>query len=151
MDGISIELLTPERMPEAIDVTCRAFGEEWRESAEKDFAITFSDYPHPFTTLIAVKDNNIIGVAQCLTAYLTPNAYMIAWVCVEPKLQGQGIGSFIMKQACNHIEENFLKGKSGTIFLVSAIDYKFYEKFGFKKGPDIHSKSPIMLKIIEGN
>ncbi len=149
MEGISIEQLTPARMQESVDLTCRVFGEEWRKYAEADFAITFSDYPNAFSTLIAIKDDKIIGLTQCVSAH-TAGTFTIVWVCVEEALQGQGIGSYILKKSCLHIETEFLKGSSGTVFLATDKP-EFYEKAGFVKGPEIHSGDLLMIKIIKGN
>ena len=148
MDDISIQQLTPERMQEAVDLTCRVFGEEWRHYAKIDFEITFSDYPNAFSTLIAIKDDKVIGLTQCVSAH-TGGTYTIVWVCVEEELQGQGIGSHMLQKSCEHIETEFLKGSAGTVFLATGKP-EFYEKAGFKRGPEIHTGDLLMLKIIEG-
>lgn len=149
MAAVTIVPLTQDKVAETIEVAVRAFGEDARKEANIDFPGTFLNSPRPLATLVALKDNKVVGVSQCAHAYLTPEAYTLSWVCVDPDHQGQGIGTNIVKESCAYIERVFMDGKKGTIMLTAAHDYKFYEQFGFEKGPNLHFNEPIMFKFVE--
>lgn len=151
MDDISIEELTHERLQEAMDVAVSAFEEKAREDANIDFPSKFNGLPRPYAILTAVCDGKVIGTVHCTHGYLNVNIYNITWLCVAPEYQGQGVGTKIMKAACSYIENNFLKGKAGTIFLTaeSGVE-KLYERFGFKIISMCHDGNPAMMKIVEG-
>lgn len=151
MDGITIQELTAERLQETVEVALRAFGEDERYNADIDFPAQFLEMPRPYSTLVALYNNKVIGAVQCTHGYLAVDVYNITWVCVEPALQGKGVGTKIMKAACAHIENNFLEGKKGTIFLnAESGAEKLYIKFGFKVIATCHDRNPVMMKIVKG-
>jgi predicted N-acetyltransferase YhbS len=151
MRGISIQELTEDKLQETIEVTLRAFGEDERENSEIDFPATFLNMPRPYSTLIALHENKVIGAVQCMYSYLGIDMHNILWVCVDPTFQGKGVGTKIMQSACQHIETHFLKGKKGTIFLTAESGAeKLYQKFGFKIISTCHDGNPAMMKIVEG-
>ena len=150
MAAVSIQPMAQNQIAETIEVAVRAFGKDSRKEAVIDFPSTFSNLPRPLSTLVAVKDGKVVGASQCAHAYLTPEAYSLSWICVDPGYQKQGIGTEIVKASCDYIERNFMKGKKGTIMLTAHHDFKFYERFGFKKGPELHFDEPVMFKYVEG-
>ncbi len=58
----------------------------------------------------------------------------IQYLCVDPKKQNSGVGTFILKSIVQHFEPSYV--------LLSALpsSVKFYEKFGFKKDGHFYMK-----------
>jgi ribosomal protein S18 acetylase RimI-like enzyme len=150
MEDVLIAELSEDRLEETIEVAVRAFGSETaRENAEIDFPASIKDFPRPHKTLIALQNDKVIGATQCMHGNLSVDIYNVLWVCVDPNHQGKGVGKAITKKACEYIENNFLKGRSGTIVLAADIDTSFYEKLGFENKTNTHSDGVIMRKIIK--
>ena len=128
--------------------TLRAFQEDTPEDAKRDLTLSLSDYPYKAVTYISLDKETVTGLVQCAFS-LNYGVYTICWLCVDPDFQGQGIAKKLMLAAENHVAKKFLNGEQGTIFIIAAHDYKYYEKLGYKKGDvKTHKNYNIMTKIV---
>ncbi|SDI84878.1 Acetyltransferase (GNAT) domain-containing protein [Pseudobutyrivibrio sp. 49] len=111
-----------------------------KEQMEK--AISRSCY-----SIIAKIDDEIVGMARAVGDSMY---YTIVDVIVNPKYQGQHIGSNIIQRLIHEIELNIPKGGRVLISLIAASGKEdFYVKQGFSIIPDEES-GPGLRKIIYG-
>ena len=74
--------------------------------------------------------------------------YYIQDVVVNPKYQGQGIGTKIIQLMLQHIEKNMLPDTTVTIGLFAAKGKEeFYQKFNFIIRPNIDTGHGMMQKM----
>lgn len=85
-------------------------------------------------SLVAEQAGVIVGhvaVSPVTVSDGSPAWYGLGPVSVIPELQGQGIGSLLMKEALRRLRE---KGAAGCVVLG---DPAYYSRFGFKAGPEM--------------
>lgn len=91
-------------------------------------------------------DNQIVGMGRIVGD--GARIFYIQDVFINPKYQGQGIGTEIMKKLLSYIDNLPLKNCTIMVGLMSAKNKEsFYEGFGFKKRPNEFQGNGMMLSI----
>lgn len=96
-----------------------------------------------------VLEKNEELIASLIIYDFGKNQYGIGSIAVPENLRNKGYGSKIIQETIFMLEA---KSQNISIFLYSDINYKFYEKFGFKpllKSQQKYSSSTCMVKNIE--
>ena len=98
-----------------------------KEQAERSLA-------HQLFSVIAIIDNEIVGIARLLGDAAI--FYYINDVWVLPEYQGKGIGTKLVEKLIEHVKETGIPGTSVSLCLMSAKGKEgFYEKLGFLQRP----------------
>ncbi|MEM7408890.1 MAG: GNAT family N-acetyltransferase [Myxococcota bacterium] len=131
-----------------IEVAVRAFGEETRADAVDDFEYSLTELKYRAHTLVALDSDVVVGAVQVVWGYLMPDTYTLAWLCVDPPRQKNGVGTLLMENAISYTSQRLLSGRVGTIYLSALFRHEFYERFGFTRGPKNHHGAPVMLMVV---
>lgn len=87
-----------------------------------------------FLSLVAEQAGSIVGhvaVSPVTVSDGSSHWYGLGPISVIPELQGQGIGSLLMKEALQRLQD---KGAAGCVLLG---DPAYYSRFGFKPTPEL--------------
>lgn len=147
MEQLKFSIMQEVDLEETVSVAISAFGSSCEQDAVRDFQYSLEGTNYSPITLIARDSERILGAVQVVWAYLMPDTYTIAWLCVLPACQGRGIGSNLMSKAISYSENDLLKGSAGTIYLSALVHASYYEKMGFMKGPKNHHGAEVMLRL----
>ena len=125
--------ITPERNSDvdAVDLLLdQAFGPAWRLKPSTDLRKIAP--PLPGLDLVARNDAQIIGTVRAgrVSIGAGHSAVMLGPLAVSPAIQGQGIGSTLVRQFL----DSAAWANHGSVLLVGDID--FYGRFGFTHAID---------------
>ena len=81
--------------------------------------------PHLSTTLVARKDNRVVG---CSVLELYQECALLAYVAVEASFRGRRIGQRLTKGALDLARHH----QARTVYLLTETATMFFHKFGFK-------------------
>ena len=75
-------------------------------------------------------------------------SFLVKDVVVLPNYQRKGVGSLLVQEIKNYIQEQTSKGWKICLEVMSAKNKEgFYGKFGFKKRPSEHDGSGMMMMV----
>ncbi|PJA48874.1 MAG: hypothetical protein CO170_01250 [candidate division SR1 bacterium CG_4_9_14_3_um_filter_40_9] len=97
----------------------------------KEIGAAFKDFPIKPKYFVAEEKGEIRGFAGFMASRIDYCVYDICRVNVEPKYQGQGIGSQLIKKIIKTIK-SYQGIHKASMVMLTACKPKFYEKFGFK-------------------
>jgi len=131
--GIIIRPETPADIAAIRDVTDRAFaGHPYSEGTEATIVDALRSQHGLAISLVAERDGRILGhvaFSPASAADRSPGWYALGPLSVEPRVQGQGIGSRLVIEGLRRLRE---LSASGCILVGNT---KYYARFGFVAAP----------------
>ncbi len=145
----TIDIATAEDVDAAANICALALGKDQYDCAKIDFGLHLTDTPYPPVNLVAkLKDGTVVGTIQSVISYIAPKVRGIAWLCVHPDYQRQGLGNALLQHCENYCQEQFWNNGEGSFVLVTKNREDFYLKRGYKTIASDHSGKPLMIKKI---
>jgi GNAT superfamily N-acetyltransferase len=142
MDQIEVKDLTKDMIDECVDLYMDVFSREpWNDVFESREQVipyfTNSLANNYYLGYVAMKDGKIIGLCVGMKKpWLAGLEYYIDEFCVHMDLQGQGIGSYFLKEVETRAKEEGVNG-----FLLNTSKnydaFQFYEKNGYSPIGDL--------------
>lgn len=150
---IAIEILTPARLEETLDMLIPLYDPHYAPYLRDEIARSTRPNDDQRMTFIALAEGRVAGAVQILLNYVNTETYDLIWLSVGKGYQGLGLSRTLMAHAENHVAQELLQGRPGTLMLADFTrhenqDSRFYINFGFTEGPLMHDGAPIMLKIL---
>ncbi len=126
---------TPADQAAIHDITKRAFAPmEYADGNEQDLIDRFREAGALAISLVAELDDMVVGQVTFTKAFAADGStgyYALGPVAVEPELQGQHIGSKMIKAGLAMLRERDAAG------CVLTGDPAYYSRFGFRAFPDL--------------
>lgn len=150
---VTIEILTPERLDEALAMLIPLYDPRYEVYLRDEITRSTRSNDDQRTSFIALVEGRVAGAVQILLNYVNTETYDLIWLSVGKDYQGLGISKALMAHAENYVAGELLKGAPGTLMLADFTrhdnrDSRFYLNFGYTEGPLMHDGAPIMLKIL---
>lgn len=137
MESIEVKFLTRDMIDECVDLYINVFSREpWNDVIEsRDQVIPYFENSianNYYLGYVALRNHHVVALCVGMKKpWMQGMEYYIDEFCVHPELQGQGVGSFFLKEIEMLAKEQGVHG----MLLNTDKEYpalKFYEKNGFR-------------------
>ena len=105
----SIRILKEEEKDQVVEFCVSIFGEDCRQLAVDYTNSMFSSYYRRPLFMVAVKGEEIIGVAAMVECLFTINVWGLCWLGVHPDHRSKGIGAKRIKAREHEIKKSVPK------------------------------------------
>ena len=122
----------------------KSFSKQDTKFSRKEVAEMFSTSLNKPTYVVAIENNEIIGLAGFILSWFSFDIYEIFWVAVRPDFQGKGAGRELVKNVIRRIKSFKGQYKASGIIL-STSSPQFFERCGFEKILVLPKKSFLMV------
>ncbi|HOO50142.1 MAG TPA: GNAT family N-acetyltransferase [Alphaproteobacteria bacterium] len=144
---MDVRLAQPQDHQKLVDLLCVVHGEEFRALADLEVSLMFSSALKKLFFIVAVENEEVVGVAAISEEMFTTDVWGITWVGVHPNHRHNGVGQEVVEGCLNQILGRV--EKPVTVILRTHPDQTgLYDRVGFKVlGPD-HEGGTFMTKTI---
>ena len=101
---------------------------------------------------LALQDGRIVGAVAIVGREAEEQGARLRWFILSPEVQGQGVGSRLMREAMSFCERQHFKRVYLTTFAGLDAARHLYEKWGFRlleEGEDAHWGSVLIEQMFE--
>jgi N-acetylglutamate synthase-like GNAT family acetyltransferase len=111
--------------------------------ALKELEEMFSKTLYKPTYIVIEDKKEILGCGGFISSWADSMVVNMFWINVDPKFQGKGIGSEIVRELIGEIRK--MKNPKPKMINIATNKPKFYEKFGFKKLGEKYDRNYILM------
>lgn len=122
-------------VPDLTHIVCANYSREIAESFADEMLATFAPYPYRPTFYTAIENDEPIGCAGYVAAWLAYGTFTLSWVNVAKQYQGYGHGRALVDRCLRDI-----KAKGTFVILATSVPEFYSKNWGFKQIDDIASK-----------
>ncbi len=111
-------------------------GENWSKRYQRTSAVEmkaeFANKVYPPKYVVAEEGGEVVGLGGYIQSWMDYHVYNIFWIAVEPRQQGRGIGTKIVRKIISDIKKKIGESSAHMVLLTTDKPRFYSKKFGFR-------------------
>ncbi len=138
-----IRRMIEDDIPILAHIVAENYSRAIAESFTDEMLMTFAPYPYRPFFYTAVENNEPIGCAGYVAAWLAYGTFTLSWVNVRKDMQGYGFGRKLVDRCMYD-----LKAKASFVILATSVPEFYSKNWGFKKIAEMTSENEQMGTVV---